>query len=73
MHTIQLAIGKRLAPAEILIAHAKRLINFFQYQKQVEKLEGVQKKLGYADILCCIQDVPTCWNSSYYTWDCLFS
>ncbi|PKY62085.1 hypothetical protein RhiirA4_487963 [Rhizophagus irregularis] len=34
-----LAIGKGLAPAEILVAHARRLINFFQYQKQVERLE----------------------------------
>jgi hypothetical protein len=71
-HTIQLAIGKGLAPAEILIARAKRLINFFQYQKQVERLEGVQKKLGYTDILRCVQDVPTRWNSSYYAWDRLF-
>jgi len=40
-HTIQLAIEKGLAPAEILIARAKRLINFFQYQKQVERLKEV--------------------------------
>ncbi len=40
-HTLQLAIGKGLAPVEILIARAKRLINFFSTQKQVERLEEV--------------------------------
>ncbi len=40
-HTLQLAIGKGLAPVEILIACAKRLINFFSTQKQIERLEEV--------------------------------
>ena len=53
-HTLQLAIIKGLASAEILVARARRLINFFQYQKQVERLEQVQRKLGYRDILRCI-------------------
>ncbi|CAG8805200.1 31010_t:CDS:2, partial [Racocetra persica] len=35
----KLAIGNRLAPAEILVACTKRLIQFFQYQKQIERLE----------------------------------
>ena len=61
-----------MAPAEILVARAKRLIRFFQYQKQVERLEQVQRKLGYVDIMRCIQDVSTRWNSSYYAWDRLF-
>ncbi|PKB92380.1 hypothetical protein RhiirA5_444913 [Rhizophagus irregularis] len=26
-------------------------------------------KLDYTDILRCIQDVSTRWNSSYYAWD----
>ncbi|GBC41300.2 zinc finger BED domain-containing protein 1-like [Rhizophagus irregularis DAOM 181602=DAOM 197198] len=56
VHTLQLAIGKGLASVEILVARARRLINFFQYQKQVERLEQVQRKLGYKDILRCIQD-----------------
>jgi hypothetical protein len=34
-HTIQLAIRKGLASVEILIARTRRLIHFFQYQKQV--------------------------------------
>ncbi|GBC29861.2 zinc finger BED domain-containing protein 1-like [Rhizophagus irregularis DAOM 181602=DAOM 197198] len=72
VHTLQLAIGKGLASVEILVARARRLINFFQYQKQVERLEQVQRKLGYKDILRCIQDVSTRWNSSYYAWDRLF-
>jgi len=44
---------------EILIARAKRLINFFSTQKQVERLEEVQHKLKYEDIMHCIQDVQT--------------
>ncbi|CAG8749577.1 3383_t:CDS:2, partial [Ambispora leptoticha] len=44
-HTLQLAIGKGLAPAEVFVTRAKRLIQFFQYQKQIERLEEVQKKL----------------------------
>ena len=59
-HTIQLAIGKGLTSVEILIARVRRLIHFFQYQKQVEKLEQVQKKLGYVDIIRCVQDMSIC-------------
>ena len=71
-YTIQLAIGKGLASVEILVARVRRLIHFFQYQKQVERLEQVQKKLGYVDIMCCVQDVSTRWNSTFYAWECLF-
>lgn len=71
-HTLQLAIGKGLAYAEVLIARAKRLIRFFGTQKQVERLLEVEKKLGYEDCLHLIQDVPTRWNSTYYAWDRLF-
>jgi hypothetical protein len=71
-HTLQLAIGKGLAPVEILAARTKRIINFFSTQKQIERLEEVQRKLGYEDIMRCIQDVQTRWNSSYYAWDRLF-
>src|SRR6185437_15158632 len=46
-HTIQLAIRKGLAPAEILVARIKRIIHFFQIQKQLEQLKEVQKRLGY--------------------------
>jgi uncharacterized protein with von Willebrand factor type A (vWA) domain len=38
----------------------------------VERLEQVQRKLGYTDIMRCIQDVSTRWNSTYYAWDRLF-
>jgi hypothetical protein len=71
-HTLQLAIGKGLAPVEILAARTKRIINFFSTQKQIERLEEVQRKLGYEDIMRCIQDVQTRWNSSFYAWDRLF-
>jgi hypothetical protein len=71
-YTLQLAIGKGLAPVEILAAHTKRIINFFSTQKQIERLEEVQHKLGYEDIMRCIQDVQTRWNSSFYAWDRLF-
>ena len=71
-HTLQLAIGKGLAPVEILAARAKRIINFFSTQKQIERLEEIQRKLGYEDVMRCVQDVQTRWNSSYYAWDRLF-
>jgi hypothetical protein len=71
-HTLQLTIGKGLTPVEILIARVKRVINFFSTQKQIERLEDAQSKLNYKDILRCIQDVSTRWNSSYYAWDRLF-
>ncbi|CAG8448749.1 8418_t:CDS:2 [Cetraspora pellucida] len=54
-HTLQLAIGKRLALAEVLVARVRRLIQFFQYQKQIEQLEEVQMRLGYTDIDAIIQ------------------
>ncbi|GES89303.1 zinc finger BED domain-containing protein 4-like [Rhizophagus clarus] len=48
-HMLQLSIGKSLAPVEILAAYVKRIINFFSIQKQIERLEAVQRKLGYED------------------------
>lgn len=42
-HTLQLVVGKGLLPAEVLIARAKRLINFFTTPKQTEKLLEIQK------------------------------
>ncbi|CAG8472347.1 1208_t:CDS:1 [Scutellospora calospora] len=38
-YTLQLAIRKGLASAEILVVHTRRLIQFFQSPKQIEKLE----------------------------------
>src|SRR6266536_2071618 len=43
-HTIQLIVGKGLLTAEILVARAKRLINFFTSPKQNERLLNAQKK-----------------------------
>ena len=43
-HTLQLVIGKGMKLAEILIARAKRLIDFFLQPKQSEHLEDVQQK-----------------------------
>jgi hypothetical protein len=42
-HTLQLVVGKGLLPAEVLIARAKRLINFFTTPKQTERLLEIQK------------------------------
>jgi hypothetical protein len=42
-HTIQLIIGKGMKPAEILIARAKQLIDFFMRPKQSERFEDAQK------------------------------
>ena len=45
-HTLQLVIEKGMKPAEILIACAKRLIDFFLQTKQSERLEDVQQKFS---------------------------
>jgi zinc finger BED domain-containing protein 1 (E3 SUMO-protein ligase ZBED1) len=71
-HTLQLAIGKGLMLAEVLVARVRRIINFFSTQKQVERLKNVQKHLGYTETLQLVQDVSTRWNSSYYAFDRLF-
>jgi hypothetical protein len=42
-HTLQLVVGKGLLSAEVLIARAKRLINFFTMPKQTERLLKIQK------------------------------
>jgi len=42
-HTLQLVINKSMKPCKILIARAKRLIDFFLRPKQSERLEEVQK------------------------------
>ncbi|CAG8678263.1 14298_t:CDS:2, partial [Cetraspora pellucida] len=44
-HTLQLAIGKGLKPAEVLIKCAKRLINFLSTLKQNEQLRKAQELL----------------------------
>ena len=44
-HTLQLAVGKGLLPAERLVARAKRLINFFTTLKQSERLVEAQKTM----------------------------
>ena len=46
-HTLQLVVGKGLMPAGVLIARAKRLINFFTTPKQTEKLLEIQKNTKY--------------------------
>jgi hypothetical protein len=51
-HTLQLIIGKGLKPAEILVARAKQLIDFFMRPKQSERLEDAQKSFpGLSDEL----------------------
>ena len=71
-YTLQLAIIKGLASAEILVARVRRLVGFFVTQKQIERLIAVQKKLGYNEILHLVQDVSTRWNSTYYAWNRLY-
>lgn len=43
-HTLQLVVGKGMKPAEVLIARAKQLINFFMRPKQSERLENIQQR-----------------------------
>ena len=53
-HTLQLIIGKALLPVEMLIARAKRLIDFFLRLKQSERLEEVQKRNPNKAIVVCM-------------------
>ncbi|CAB5188918.1 unnamed protein product [Rhizophagus irregularis] len=44
VHTLQLVVGKGMKPAEVLIARAKQLINFFMRPKQSERFKDVQSR-----------------------------
>src|SRR5262249_33066183 len=77
-HTIQLVVGKGLLAAEILIAHAKRLINFFTSPKQNERLlnaqkqnsEDVEEESNLQTIFYrAITDIETRWSSTYIAWE----
>ncbi|GET04540.1 zinc finger BED domain-containing protein 4-like [Rhizophagus clarus] len=43
-HTLQLVVGKGLAPIKLIVGRAKRLIDFFMSPKQSERLEKIQKQ-----------------------------
>ncbi len=58
-HTLQLVIEKELAPALVFVARAKRLIWFFIYLKQMERLKATQVALNYQKVLDAISDVST--------------
>ena len=78
-HTIQLVVGKGLLSAEILIARAKRLINFFTSPKQNERLLDAQRKHSdnnnseendtHKIFYRAITDVETRWSSTYIAWE----
>ena len=78
-HTIQLVVGKGLLTAEVLIARAKRLINFFTLPKQNERLLNAQKKNSeempeeesdlHTIFYRAITDVETRWSSTYIAWE----
>jgi hypothetical protein len=73
VHTIQLVVGKELLTAEILVAQAKRLINFFTSPKQNERLidaqknsdENLEKSDLHSVFYRAITDVETRWSSTY--------
>lgn len=76
-HTIQLVVEKGLLAAEILIARAKRLINFFTSPKQNERLidaqknsdENLEKSDLHSVFYKAITDVETRWSSTYIAWE----
>ena len=43
-HTLQLVVGKGLNSVKLLVLRVKRLIDFFLWPKQSERLENIQKK-----------------------------
>ncbi|CAJ0846562.1 11311_t:CDS:1 [Entrophospora sp. SA101] len=71
VHTLQLSVKKALEindQIKILVIRVRRLILFFKLPKQCERLENIQKKLNYTQIL---KPVKTRWNSTYMAWNCL--
>ncbi|CAG8440231.1 13429_t:CDS:2 [Cetraspora pellucida] len=54
-----LVVGKGLLSAEVFVAHAKRLINFFISPKQNERLENAQQSL----------QIPEANNSCFLAWE----
>jgi hypothetical protein len=78
-HTIQLVVGKGLLIAEVLIARAKRLINFFTSPKQNERLLDAQRKNSEENLeeesdlrivfYKAITDVETRWSSTFIAWE----
>ena len=68
-HTLQLVIGKGLKPALVFVARTRRLIRFFMYPKQIERLKETQTSLNYQRVLGVIGDVSTRWNSLFLAWE----
>ncbi|CAG8709350.1 22109_t:CDS:2 [Rhizophagus irregularis] len=54
---------------ELLSSSAKRLIRFFMYPKQIERLKETQTSLNYQRVLGVIGDVSTRWNSLFLAWE----
>jgi len=67
-HTLQLVIGKVLKLALVFITCTRRLMRFFIYPKQTERLKAAQESLNYQKVLGVIRDVSTRWNSLYLAW-----
>ncbi|CAG8657438.1 4612_t:CDS:2, partial [Ambispora gerdemannii] len=56
-HTLQLVIGKELAPVLVFISRAKYLNWFFTYPKQIERFQTTQTSLNYPKILDAIDQL----------------
>jgi hypothetical protein len=67
-HTLQLVISKGLKPALVFVARTRRLMRFFMYPKQTERLKAAQESLNYQKVLGVIRDMSTRWNSLYLAW-----
>ncbi|CAB4407317.1 unnamed protein product [Rhizophagus irregularis] len=63
-----LVIEKGLKPALVFVARTRRLIQFFMYPKQIERLKETQVSLNYQRVLGVIGDVSTRWNSLFLAW-----
>jgi hypothetical protein len=70
-HTLQLIIGKGLKLVFVFVARTRRLIQFFMYPKQIERLKAIQVSLNYQKVLSVIGNVSTYWNSLYLMWEWL--
>ncbi|CAI2179487.1 2215_t:CDS:2 [Funneliformis geosporum] len=71
-HTLQLVIAKAMninQNMQIFILRVKRLVYFFSSPKHLDSLIKAQEALHYTRVYKKVKEIPTKWNSSFYSWE----
>ncbi|CAI2184248.1 1996_t:CDS:2 [Funneliformis geosporum] len=71
-HTLQFVIAKAMninQNMQIFILRVKRLVYFFNSPKQLESLIKAQEALHYTSVYKKVKEIPTRWNSAFYSWE----